>query len=78
MDWLAHMLGSSARRGNVLNVYTEPEFRHRGLARWLIEAARHWCKTNEIDCVTLQASQQARRLYESLGFQTSNEMRIKL
>lgn len=78
MDWPAHMVGSSARRGNILNVYTEPEFRHRGLARWLIEAALHWCKTNEIDCVILHASQHGRRLYESLGFQASNEMRIKL
>src|SRR5215831_8587335 len=41
MDWPAHMVGSSARRGNILNVYTEPEFRHRGLARWLVEAALH-------------------------------------
>lgn len=78
MDWPAHMVGSSARRGNILNVYTEPEFRHRGLARWLIEAAFHWCKANEIDCVILHASQQGRSLYESLGFQASNEMRIKL
>lgn len=78
MDWPAHMVGSSARRGNIVNVYTEPEFRHRGLARWLIEAALHWCKTNEIDFVTLHASQQGRRVYESLGFQAGNEMRIKL
>ncbi len=78
MDWPAHMVGSSARRGNILNVYTEQEFRRRGLARWLVEAALHWCKANEIDFVILHASQEGRGLYESLGFQTSNEMRIKL
>jgi len=39
MDWPAHMLGSSTPRGNNLNVHTEPPFRRRGLARWLIEAA---------------------------------------
>src|SRR5579884_3441375 len=27
MDWPAHMVGSSAWRGNILNVYTEPQFR---------------------------------------------------
>ena len=78
MDWPAHMVGSSARRGNILNVYTEPEFRHRGLARWLVEAALYWCKANEVDFVILHASSQGRRLYESLGFQAGNEMRIKL
>ena len=78
MDWPPHMLGSGARRGNILNVYTQPEFRHRGLARWLVEAALHWCKTNEVDLVILHASDDGRRLYESLGFRAGNEMRITL
>ena len=78
MDWPAHMVGSSARRGNILNVYTEPEFRRGGLARRLMEAALLWCKANAIDFVILHASPQGRRLYESLGFQAGNEMRIKL
>ena len=78
MDWPAHMLGSSGRRGNILNVYTEPSFRRRGLARKLIEAALDWCKANGIDFVILHASPEGRALYESLGFQASNEMRIRL
>jgi GNAT superfamily N-acetyltransferase len=43
MDWPAHMVGFSPRRGNILNVFTEPEFRRRGLARQLTEAALAWC-----------------------------------
>lgn len=78
MDWPAHMLGSCARRGNILNVYTEPEFRRRGLARCLIEAALSWCRANGVDFVILHASSEGRALYESLGFQAGNEMRIKL
>src|SRR5262249_56764693 len=78
MDWPAHMLGASARRGNILNVYTELEYRRRGLARSLIEAALDWCRRNAIDLVILHASPEGRGLYESLGFQASNEMRIKL
>jgi GNAT superfamily N-acetyltransferase len=78
MDWPPHMLGSGARRGNILNVYTQPEFRHRGLASWLVEAALHWCKTHEVDLVILHASQQGRQLYESLGFHAGNEMQMKL
>jgi GNAT superfamily N-acetyltransferase len=78
MDWPPHMVGSSRRRGNVLNVYTEPQFRRRGLARRLIEAALEWCRENKIDVVILHASPEGRALYESLGFQASNEMRINL
>lgn len=78
MDWPPHMVGASARRGNILNVYTEPEFRRRGLARHLTNAAIEWCRSNGIDCVILHASDEGRALYESLGFQPTNEMRIKL
>ena len=78
MDWPAHMVGSSTRRGNIVNVYTEPQFRRRGLARWLMKVVLHWCKVNGIDFVILHASQEGRSLYESLGFQPGNEMRIKL
>lgn len=73
MDWPPHMVGSGTRRGNILNVYTQPEFRHKGLARWLVEAALHYCKTNEVDLVILHASQEGRWLYESLGFLAGNE-----
>jgi GNAT superfamily N-acetyltransferase len=59
-------------------VYTEPQFRRRGLARRLIEAALEWCRENKIDVVILHASPEGRALYESLGFQASNEMRINL
>ena len=78
MDWPAHMVGSCPRRGNILNVYTEPQFRRRGLARCLMAAALDWCRLNRVDLVILHASPQGRALYESLGFQASNEMRIKL
>ena len=77
MDWPSHMLGSS-RRGNILNVYTEPEFRRRGLSRWLMRSVLDWCRPNSIDLVILHASPQGRALYESLGFRATNEMRITL
>jgi GNAT superfamily N-acetyltransferase len=78
MDWPAHLVGSNPRRGNILNVFTEPGFRRRGLACWLMEAVLDWCKVNGIDLVILHASPDGRALYESLGFQASNEMRIRL
>jgi ribosomal protein S18 acetylase RimI-like enzyme len=78
MDWPPHMVGSSSRRGNILNVYTDPQFRRQGLAKSLIQTALDWCKTNQVDFVILHASKEGRGLYESLGFQDSNEMRLKL
>jgi ribosomal protein S18 acetylase RimI-like enzyme len=77
MDWIPHMIGSG-RRGNILNVYTAPEFRRRGLARELMKAAMEWCRSNGVDVVVLHASADGRRLYESMGFAGTNEMRIQL
>ena len=78
MDWPPHMIGRGARRGNILNVYTAKTFRHRGLARWIMEAILLWCRENGIDVVILHASPAGKRLYESLGFSTTNEMRLQL
>jgi len=78
MDWPAHMVGNCGRRGNILNVYTDPEFRRQGLARRLMEAALDFCRVNGVDLVILHASPEGRALYASLGFLASNEMRIKL
>jgi len=77
MDWPPHMIGSG-RRGNILNVYTSVEFRRRGLAGELMKATMQWCRSNEVDTVVLHASSDGRRLYESMGFVATNEMRIQL
>jgi GNAT superfamily N-acetyltransferase len=79
MDWLPHMIGAGApRRGNIVNVYTQPEHRRKGIARELMQTAMAWCRDNGIGCVILHASKEGRALYESLGFQPTNEMRILL
>jgi GNAT superfamily N-acetyltransferase len=78
LDWPPHMRGSNPKRGYIFTVYTEPQFRGRGLARSLMETTLRWCKDNGIDFVTLHASEQGRQIYAKLGFEPSNEMRIKL
>ena len=75
MDWPPHMIGPGSRRGNILNVYTDPEYRRQGLARRLTETAIEWCRANGIATVILHASDQGRELYRSLGFEPTNEMR---
>jgi GNAT superfamily N-acetyltransferase len=77
MDWPPHMIGSGLR-GNILNVYTAVEFRRQGLAGELVKIAMQWCRSNGVDVVVLHSSPDGRRLYESMGFIASNEMRMKL
>jgi GNAT superfamily N-acetyltransferase len=78
MDWPPHMIGPGSCRGNILNVYTRPENRRRGLARQLMDAALGWCLLSKVHTVILHSSDDGRRLYESMGFQPTNEMRIML
>src|SRR5580693_5948249 len=78
MDWPPHMVGSGARRGNILNIFVRPENRRQGIARELMRAALDWCRANAIDHVMLHSSVDGRHLYESLGFTPTNEMRLLL
>jgi len=78
MDWPPHMIGSGARRGNILNIFVQPENRRQGIACALMRAALDWCRANGIDHVMLHSSVDGRHLYESLGFTPTNEMRLLL
>jgi GNAT superfamily N-acetyltransferase len=76
--WPAHPYDLECRRATILNVYTDPAYRRRGLARLLMQTMIAWCKQEGFARVTLHASEDGRHLYESLGFEASNEMRLKL
>jgi GNAT superfamily N-acetyltransferase len=78
MDWPPHMVGTQARRGNIVNVFTAPDHRRRGLARRLMDTILDWCRANSLDVVVLHASKDGRPLYESMGFAATNEMRLML
>jgi GNAT superfamily N-acetyltransferase len=66
------------RRPLIVNVYTEPEYRRRGIARKLMETMIAWCREEGFNSVTLYTSPDGRPLYESMGFTTTNEMRLML
>ena len=76
--WPAHPYDLECRRATILNVYTDPEYRRRGVARRVTQAIINWCQREGFARVTLHASDDGRRLYESLGFEASNEMSLKL
>jgi GNAT superfamily N-acetyltransferase len=68
---------TAGKQALVVNVYTEPEFRRRGVARLLMRAMMAWAGENAIDSLVLHAAADGRPLYESLGFTPTNEMRFQ-
>lgn len=64
------------RQGLILNVYTEPAWRRRGLASLLMRHVLDWARENGITNLVLHASEDGRALYERLGFHPTNEMRF--
>jgi GNAT superfamily N-acetyltransferase len=62
----------------IVNVYTERAYRRRGFARRLMEEMLSWCRAEGYAGVSLHAADQARPLYESMGFMPTNEMHVPL
>ncbi len=58
----------------VVNVFTEPDWRGRGVARALMRELMTWAIAEDHERVVLHASDDGRPLYVSLGFVATNEM----
>ena len=78
VPWPAHAYDLECRRATILNVYTEPDYRRRGIARQIMETMITWCRQEGFARLSLHASEHGRPLYASLGFVDSNEMRLNL
>jgi len=75
LDWAPHPLDPVGEtRAYLLNVFVEPEYRGRGLARGLVELSLAEARRRNIRVISLHASNEGRPLYEKLGFRTTNEM----
>ena len=77
-DWPGYPGETLAKRAWILNMYTEPEARLRGVAKQILQTMLDWCRHRGFRTVSLHASPAGRPLYESLGFQPTNEMRLTL
>jgi GNAT superfamily N-acetyltransferase len=75
--WPANPHEPCVERAVILNVYTEPEFRRQRVARQVMELILAWIKARGLSSVNLHASAEGRSLYESLGFEPTNEMRLR-
>jgi GNAT superfamily N-acetyltransferase len=62
----------------LMSMYTERAYRRKGVARLVVRSALKWCREMKYERVILHASAEGKPLYLSLGFETANEMRLKL
>lgn len=77
-DWPGYPGERRAERAWILNMYTEPEAQRCGVAKRLLEVMIEWCRSQGFRAVSLHASAVGRPLYETFGFQPTNEMKLKL
>jgi GNAT superfamily N-acetyltransferase len=75
--WPAHPYDLECRRATILNVYTYPQYRRQGVGRQIMQTLVDWCRNEGFARVSLHASDDGRHLYESMGFEASNEMQLK-
>ena len=73
-EQMPHPATLTTTRAHIVNVYVEPAHRRRGLARKLVHTVLMWCQHQNVRVITLQASDEGRPLYESLGFKPTREM----
>jgi GNAT superfamily N-acetyltransferase len=66
------------QRAWIVNMFTEPEYQRRGLARRLVREMIDWGRASGLRFLYLHASDAGRPLYESMGFVANNEMRLAL
>ena len=74
LEWPPNTRDLNLVRGYIMNVWTHPDHRRRGLARRLMEAVLAEAKRREIKVTALHASDYGRALYEQLGYRQSREM----
>ena len=62
----------------LLSMYTEPEFRGKGLATGIVKRAMRWASENGHSRMTLHASKPGKRVYSKVGWERTWEMSADL
>ena len=62
----------------LMSVYTEPNFRRKGLATRITKEAMKWCRKKGYSSLSLHASDMGKDIYSRLGFHKTREMRVRL
>ena len=58
----------SGKKAYIMNMYTRPDYRRRGIAYRVLELLTAEAEMRQIDAVTLEATAAGRPLYEACGF----------
>lgn len=58
----------SGRCAYIMNIYTRPEYRSRGVARAIVRALVDWSRAHQCDKIYLETTDMARPLYSAMGF----------
>ncbi len=66
----------SGRKAYIMNMYTAPEYRRRGIACRTLDLLVKAAKEQGVDYITLEATDMGRPLYEKYGFVKMNDEMI--
>lgn len=67
---------TSGKRAHLMNVYTEKDYRRRGIARQLVNMLIEDARVHDATEISLDATESGRPLYESMGFKASEECMV--
>lgn len=67
---------TSGKRAHLMNVYTEKDYRRRGIARLLVNMLIEDARVHGATEISLDATESGRPLYESMGFKASEECMV--
>ena len=67
---------TSGKRAHLMNVYTEKDYRRRGIARQLVNMLIEDARVHGATEISLDATESGRPLYESRGFKAYEECMV--
>lgn len=67
---------TSGKRAHLMNVYTEKDYRRRGIAKHLVNMLIGDARAHGATEISLDATESGRPLYESVGFKASEECMV--
>lgn len=69
----------SGLQGYIMNIYTLPEYRRKGIATYIVKEIINYSRKSEIKKLWLHASDEGKYVYNKLGFTLKNsEMELTL